>query len=655
MTKKNTKDGISEFRRLVDSNFLRYASYVICDRALPNLEDGLKPVQRRILYSLHEKDDGRFTKVANVVGHSMQYHPHGDSSITAALVALTAKGFLIEGQGNFGNLFTGDDAAAARYIECRLTDLARKELFNDALTDFVPSYDGRSEEPVLLPAKIPLLLMQGADGIAVGMGTKILPHNFLELLEAQIAELNKKPFTLLPDFAQGGLMDVSEYDRGNGRVKVRARIVEKDDRTLVVTELPYGITTESLISSIEDAVRKKRAPIRSINDFTSERVEIELVLLPDATPATAMDALYAFTNCEASVSGRVVLLHDGSPVETDVHLVLRENTRLLVKTLEKGLKHRQYKLLEALHAKTLVQIFIENRIYKRIEECKTQESVQKAILAGLKPFRKQFRRAITKADIEMLLGVRIRRISRFDIDRNRQEIDDIVKELDHVRRDLKRLKPYTVRYLRNLLKTYGEMYPRKTEIVTFEEVAVRELTASELEIRRDRSTGYIGYGVEGKPALNCSSLDKLVLVWRDGRYRVVPPPEKMFADKDLLYCARYDRDHVFTMVYTQTDIGFTYVKRFCLGGTIMNREYRCTPSDSRILVFADDAPEDIYVKYRPAKGQRIHQQLFHPQKIPARGVKAIGNQMTAKRIAAISTSRPHWWKKGKRNPKGVVV
>ncbi|MFA6174229.1 MAG: DNA gyrase subunit A, partial [Kiritimatiellales bacterium] len=357
-------------RRLVDFNFLQYASYVICDRAIPNVEDGLKPVQRRIMHALSEKDDGRFIKVANVVGHTMQYHPHGDASINDALVNLTnLGGYLIEGQGNFGNIYTGDRAAAPRYIECRLTPLAREELFNKELTRYIPSYDGRNKEPVVLPCKLPLLLMLGADGIAVGLSTKILPYNFIELLQEQIEILHEKvrtphKVTALPDFLTGGLMDVSEYDNGNGKVKVRAKIEERGGNRLIITDLPYGQTTESLTTSIEEAVRKKKVAVRAINDFTAENVEIELILSQGADPEQVKQALYVFTACESAITSRIVVIHNNRPVEMTVDEILHLNTKQLLIILEAELNLRKDKLLDAFHTKTLVQIFVENRIYK---------------------------------------------------------------------------------------------------------------------------------------------------------------------------------------------------------------------------------------------------------------------------------------------------
>lgn len=645
--------GHGPLKRLVDDNFLQYASYVICDRAIPNLEDGLKPVQRRILHALYEKDDGRFIKVANVVGHTMQYHPHGDASIADALVNLTNRTYLIEGQGNFGNIFTGDRAAASRYIECRLTELAREEVFNRDLTRYIPSYDGRNQEPVTLPAKIPLLLMLGADGIAVGMSTRILPHNFIELLEAQIAVISKKPFKLFPDFQLGGLMDVSEYEDGNGKVRVRAVIEKRSDDRLVVTELPYGVTSEMLISSIEDAIRAKKVGVRSITDFTSEQVEVELMLQDDAGADKTIKALYAFTACETSISSRIVVIRDGRPAEMTVSEVLRENTKRLTDLLRKELNHKKKALLEDFHGKTLVQIFIENRIYKRIEECKTAEAVLNAVMEGLAPFAGKLNRPVSKSDVDMLLAVKIGRISLFDINKNKKDLEDIMQELGKVEKNLQSLDRYAVSYLSGLVKKYGAVYARKTRIEVFKDIAVRELTAKELEIFHDKESGYIGHAIKGESLLQCSSYDKLIVVSDDGRYRMIAPPEKLYVGKELHYCARFDRDRVMTIIYTE-DL-FTYMKRFSFGGTILNKEYNCAAPGAKVHLFADRDVEQVFVKYAPSKGQRIHQQSFSPMQVPVKGVKARGNQMTGKKIVKTSISKPRWWDDEAGHPKGVLM
>lgn len=637
-------------RDLMDGNFLNYASYVIRDRAIPDLDDGLKPVQRRILWSLHERDDGKFIKVANIVGYCMQYHPHGDASIGDALVGLANKGYLIEGQGNFGNLFTGDAAAAPRYIECRLTELAREHLFHDELTEFVPSYDGRNQEPVTLPSKLPLLLMLGAEGIAVGLSTRILPHNFAELLEAQIAILQKKPFRLLPDFPQGGVMDASDYQKGNGRVRVRAVLEKKAADRLVVREIPFGTTTDSLIASIEDAARKKKVKVRSIQDFTAERIEIEIALQPEEDADKALQALYAFTQCETTLAASAIVIDRRKPVALDVEEMLRRNTERLVTLLKKELQHERKRILDELHAKTLVQIFVENRIYKRIEECATQPEVHRAVLEGVNAFRSLLRRDVTQADIDLLLDVRIKRISLFDIQKNRQEMDDLTRKLEETEKNLGELVPHAIRYLRGLLRQHGESFARRTKIETFDAVEVRELTANELTLKYDRASGYFGHAVEGEACFACSSLDKVILVWSDGRYRMMPPPEKLFADKDLVHRAIYDRDRVMTLVYTAG--GITYLKRFTFGGAIMNKEYQCAQPGAKVWLLSDADPEDLYVMYAPAKGQRINQQLFRARDVAVKGVSARGVQMTVKEVKSVSASKPRNWDDKEQSPRG---
>src|SRR5258708_1058908 len=441
--------------RRVDRGFLDYASYVIRDRAIPHIADGLKPVQRRILWALHEKDDGRFIKVANVVGHAMQYHPHGDASIGDAIVVIANKRYLIDRQGNYGNIFTGDPAAQPRYIECRLSELARAQLFNDEITDFVPSYDGRNKEPVTLPCKLPLLLMLGTEGIAVGMAARILPHNFPELVEAQIAILKKQSFKCLPDFQTGGLMDAREYKDGTGQIKVRAKIKINDEATVQIKEIPPTTTTESLMASIEDASRKGKIKVKSVNDYTSEDVEIEVKAPAGVSAEQLVDALYAFTDCEVTIASRIVVIKNNRPVEITVSEVLRENTEQLANTLKRELELKESKLQDELHFRTLERIFIEERIYKKIEQCKTNEAVVSAVQEGFKPFRKQMIRDLADGDIERLLQVRIRRISLFDINKHREEMDKVKEELAETRKHLKNLTKYVIVHVEALMAKYG--------------------------------------------------------------------------------------------------------------------------------------------------------------------------------------------------------
>ena len=670
---------------MYDFNFRQYSAYVICSRAIPAVEDGLKPVQRRIMHSLWEKDDGRYTKVANIVGHAMQYHPHGDASIGDAICVLANKlwgegrGYLIDGQGNYGSLYTGMKHAATRYIECRLTELARKEVFNKKTTVFVPNYDGRKEEPVYLPAKIPVLLMLGADGIAVGLSTSILPHNFIELLEAEINLIQKKPFELYPDFQLGGIMDVSDYQDGLGKVKVRAQIDTSEKGKLVITELPWGETTDSLSESIEDAIRKKKVQVRKIHDLTSDKVRIELELQAGANAEKTVTALYAFTSCEKSLASRPIVLDDGRPKLMSVTEILRKNVDRLMDLTKQEQEIRLKELDELFHARTLDRIFIEERIYKRIEKEKSMEGIQATVKEGFKPFRKQLRHDVTNEDIDRLLKIPIRRISQFDIDKNRDEIKAIKDEEKEVQDNLVHLRAFVVKYLKGLIREYGKKYPRCTKVAksAFKEVDVRAITASELTIRWDKENNYVGSGIRGGDELfKCSSLDELIFIWKDGRFKKMQPDDKIFVDKDLYQVLRYDQEKErdtrdFTCVYEEGKYGFSYIKRFTFGGLIRNKEYRLAPPKSKVLFFTEGCPDTLYVKYKPAKGQKIHQQHFLPKEqvtrtnlatgkpekqdvVLIRGAGTKGKQLSTKPIARIASAKAGWWDEKEPQSKGVL-
>ena len=628
--------------RRVNRSFLDYASYVIRDRAIPHLADGLKPVQRRILWALHRIDDGRFMKVANVTGETMKYHPHGNASIDDALVVLTNKRYLIEGQGNFGNIFTGDPPAAPRYIECRLTELARTELFNDEITELVPSYDGRNKEPVTLPSKLPLLLMLGTEGIAVGMTSRILPHNFPELLEAQIAILKKQPFKCLPDFQTGGLMDARGYKDGIGEVKVRAKIKTKDESTVLIKEIPPATTTDSLIGSIEDAARKGKIKIKSVNDFTAEEVEIEIKAPSGVSADQLVDALYAFTDCEVTIASRIVVIRNNRPVEMTVSDVLRENTTQLVEILKRELQLKESKLQDELHFRTLERIFIEERIYKKIEQCKTNEAVLAAVHDGFKPFRKQLVRELIDADIDRLLQVRIRRISLFDINKHREEMEQVKADLEETRKHLKGLTRYVISHLEALLAKYGPLYPRLTKSSRYDEVDAREVAFKAFKVAYDRESGYIGHKVSGEEfRVDCTKFDKLTIVFRDGHYQVVELPEKLFVGPDVVYCGLPARERVFTCAYTNREA--TYLKRFTFGGTILNKIYHCIPPKSKVLFFEPDTPPELYIKYKPAPYQKINQQTCKPAEVEVKGPKTRGRQISIKDVSSINSKPSRGW------------
>ena len=628
----------------MDQSFLEYASYVIRDRAIPNVADGVKPVQRRILWALKEKDDGKFIKVANIVGHTMQYHPHGDASIGDALVNLTNRRYLIEGQGNFGNIYTGDPAAASRYIECRLTELARTQIFNDEITEFVPSYDGRNKEPVNLPSKLPLLLMLGTEGIAVGMSSKILPHNFCELIQAQIAILKNENFRCVPDFFTGGMMDAREYDDGRGSIRVRARIKVEDKSTLLITEQPPATTSESLIASIEDASRKGKIKIKSIDDYTAENVEIQIKVASGVDAEQLVDALYAFTSCEATISSRITVIRDNRPCEMTVSEVLRLNTEQLVDILKRELELKLSKLEQELHFKTLIQIFVENRIYKGIEECKTSEAITKAVYDGFKPHRKKMYRDLIDDDVEMLLGVRIRRISLFDMAKHREEIRKVEADIAETKKHLKALTKYVIAHLQGLLDKYGKLYPRQTKRKNFDEVIAREVALKAFKVTYDRAKGYIGHKANGDEfQLPSTEFDKILCVSKDGEYKVIPVEEKTYVGSNLIHVEHPDRDSVYTMVYQTRDA--CYLKRFTFGGTIMNKVYTLTPEKqkAKIVFLEKGTPDKLYLRYKPVPRQKINQQTCAPKDLAVKGAKARGKQISIKQISNIGAKPPRNW------------
>lgn len=625
-----------ELHKLFDENFLDYTSYVIRERAIPDVADGLKPVQRRILQTLFNMDDGRFHKVANVVGETMKLHPHGDASIFAALVNLANKGFLIDRQGNFGNIYTGDQASAARYIECRLSPLAREALFNPDLTTYVESYDGRAREPVALPAKLPLLLMQGAEGIAVGMATKIMPHNFCELLKAQKKILQGKPFEVFPDFQQGGLLDVSGYGEGNGRIRCRAKIEEKNDKTIVISEIPYGTTTQSLSESIEKAVRANKLKIVSINDYTAEEAEIEIKLPRNVYAADTIKALYAFTDCEVPISPNLTVIKDNTPVMFTVSEVLRFNTEKLVTDLERELGIELGRLKEKLHAHLLEQIFIEERIYKEIEECKTLEAVISTIDKALAPYREQLIREVTREDIDRLLEIRIKRISRYDIDKKRKEIKSVREAIKKVETDLQDMTGFSLRYLDDLLTRYGHLYPRRTELATFDEVQVRQVALSNLTMGYDRASGFLGHLVKAplEHSFACSEYDKLLLISRNGAYKVINVPDKIFVGHDLAWVGKLEEKILFNVIYREGSQNVCYVKRFHTPKFILEKEYRLFPEHRRSEVLFLKTGEGLRVRvhYSPSKRARKNKEDITFDEFLVKGASAIGKRLALRPV-----------------------
>ncbi len=617
--------------KLYDQNYLEYASYVIKDRAIPDVDDGLKPVQRRILHSLAEVDDGKFHKVANVVGNTMKYHPHGDQSIEGALIVLAQKDYLIEKQGNFGNILTGDEASAARYIECRLTDLAHDVLLNKAITEYIDTYDSRNKEPVVFPAKVPLLLILGTEGIAVGMSTRILPHNFCEVLEAQIAYLKRRKFKLYPDFATGGQIDVSEYNDGNGRVLVRAVLDTKDPKRIVVRELPHGYTSESLITSIEDASKKGKLKISSIADYTTEDAEVDIHLARGVQSKDTVDALFAFTGCENAITASMLAIKDDRPHIMNVTEVVRHCTDRLLDVLKAELKLEERELSARHHARTLEQIFIENRIYKEIEEQETAEDVNQAVLDGLKPFAGKIKREITDEDITTLLRIPIRRISLYDINKAHEEMVEIRKRLRQVRKHLKALKDYAVSYLEGILKKYCKQFPRKTEVVSLEQVDVREAAQRNLTLKYDARRGYLGYDVNGAAQFDVSPYDRVLVIRKSGTWSVQDAPDKVFVDKGMLYCGFVDPERIYSLLYAD-EKGNPCLKRFQIDKFILNRGYDLVPSGCKPIRLTTERDVSVVVDYKPKPRVRVIQEEFDVEEFLVKGNRAKGVRLANREV-----------------------
>lgn len=623
-------------------NFIEYASYVIKDRAIPDIIDGLKPVQRRILHSLFEMDDGKFHKVANVVGHAMRYHPHGDASIGDALVNLANMDLFIDKQGNFGNIFTGDEAAAPRYIECRILPFAKKVLYNPELTEMVDSYDGRNKEPVVFPAKIPVVLVQGTEGIAVGMSTKLLPHNLIEVISAMEAVLKGESFVLFPDFPTGGLMDVSSYADGTGKVLVRAKLDTRDPKRIVIDELPYGVTTDKMIKSIEDAGKKGKIKIASISDFTAEKVSIEITLARNTYSNEVVDALFAYTACEQSITVNPLVIKDNVPTIMTVDEMVRFHARHLVEVLEQELRLERGHLMDRLHARTLERIFVEERIYKRIEQKRTQEEVEKAVITGFIPFKEQLVKPVDGEDVERLLKIPIRRISLFDIEKNRAEIEEINATIAKIDWNLAHLIEYSLSYLEDLKKLAPEASrTRRTEIGSFRKVDVREVAQRDLQLRYDSEAGYLGFGLKtGNIVLSVSVFDRILIIQKEGTYFVTDAPEKLFVGKGLRHCGFADKDTLesltFTIIYQEKTLKYLFIKRCKITQYILNKTYELLPSEGyklHTLSTLDDAR--ITIVYKKGKGYKNLEDRTWFSRFVVKGVKANGVRLTTKEAQSL--------------------
>ncbi|KOS05094.1 DNA topoisomerase IV [Flavobacterium akiainvivens] len=574
--------------------FLDYASYVILERAVPAIEDGFKPVQRRIMHSLKELDDGRYNKVANVVGHTMQYHPHGDASIGDAMVQIGQKDLLIDTQGNWGNILTGDGAAASRYIEARLSKFALEVLYSPKITTWQSSYDGRKNEPVNLPVKFPLLLAQGAEGIAVGLSTKVLPHNFNELIDASVKILKGKPFTLYPDFPTAGIADISNYNDGmrGGRVRVRAKISQLDKSTLVITQIPFSTNTGTLIDSILKANEKGKIKIRKIEDNTAADVEILIHLPPGVSPDKTIDALFAFTACETSVAPLGCVIEAHKPYFVGVSEMLRISTHRTVDLLKRELEIELGELEESWHFQSLERIFIENRIYRLIEEEETWEGVIKAIDEGLKPFTTHLKRAVTEEDIVRLTEIRIKRISKFDIDKAQEKIEALEGEIEQVKYNLEHIIDFAVSFFTGLKERYGKGRERKTELRSFDNIEATKVVLRNTKLYVNREEGFVGTGLKkDEYVADCSDIDDVIVFLRDGSMIITKVDVKTFVGKDIIHVAVFDRNDkrtIYNMIYRDGKSGPSYVKRFNVSGVTRDKPYDLTAGtkDSMVLYFS---------------------------------------------------------------------
>ncbi len=643
---EGTLNEVQAVNGLFENWYLDYASYVILERAVPDIEDGLKPVQRRALHALNVIDDGRFNKVANVIGQTMQYHPHGDASIGEAIVNLGQKELAFDCQGNWGDIRTGDSAAAARYIEVRLSKFAKEVVFNPQTTTWQLSYDGRKKEPVTLPVKFPMLLAMGVDGIAVGLSTRILPHNFIELIEASIHILQGKKVALAPDFLTGGMVDVSNYNDGRrgGKIRVRAKIKELDPKTLAITEIPYSTTTTSLIDSIVKAGEAGKIKIKKVIDNTAKDVEIQVQLAPGTSPDVTIDALYAFTDCEISISPNACVIVEEKPRFLSVVEILEYNTNHTKELLKKELEIKRGELKEKVLFSSLEKIFIENRIYRDIEECETWEAVIKTIDAGLEPYKKQFYREIGEDDIVKLTEIKIKRISKYDSFKADEWVKSLEAELEEVENHLAHLIDYTIAWFKSLLKKYGKGKERRTEIRSFDAIQATAVAANNQKLYVNRAEGFVGYGLKKDEFITeCSDIDDVLVIRKNGVAKVVRIDEKVFVGKDILYVGIFRKNEermVYNMLYLNGETGFTNAKRFQVLGVIRDKDYPLIPEAKGSKVFwltanPNGEAETVTVQLSPASPARKKTFEFDFSTIEIKGRGAQGNRVTVYVVKAV--------------------
>ena len=629
-------------KNLFDSNFIQYASYVIRDRAIPEITDGFKPVQRRIIHTLLKTDDGRFTKVANLCGKVMAYHPHGDSSIYTALVNLANKELFIDKQGNFGNMYTGDGASAPRYIECRLRPITKDILnTNPKITQYVDTYDSRDTEPLAFQAKLPLVLIMGAEGIAVGMSTKILSHNIHEVIDAERKCLRGEKFQLFPDFPTGGLIDVSGYEDGLGKIVTRAKMDTSDDKKIVITELPYGSTTESLCDSIEKAVKNGKIKATSIQDYTSDKVNIEIRLQRGVYTKDVVDALYAFTDCEQTIYCNLLVIKDNMPVQMTCTQVIQYHSKQLVGILKQELELEKASLLEKLHLRTLERIFVEERIYKKIENQKTEEGVIKAVLDGFKPFKAELIRPITVDDVDHLLKIPIRRISLYDMNKNKQEVQAINDRIKEINRLLKHLIDYAISWLDGIEAKLKDLTPaRRTKITNINTVDVKAVSKRDKPLRYDEKSGNLGVDVSGgEEVLKVTPFDKVLYVRKSGIYSVSECPKKIFVGPEMRYCGLADKESLskvlFTILYRDPATQYVYIKRCKIAGYIMNRDYFFAPDGMEVLHVDTRKTFEFKLNYVPKGRIKKLTESFKASNYEEKSLKAKGVRVVNKEVKDI--------------------
>ncbi len=629
-------------KNLFDSNFIQYASYVIRDRAIPEITDGFKPVQRRIIHTLLKTDDGRFTKVANLCGKVMAYHPHGDASIYTALVNLANKDLFIDKQGNFGNMYTGDGASAPRYIECRLRPITKDILnTNPKITQYVDTYDSRDTEPLAFQAKLPLVLIMGAEGIAVGMSTKILSHNIHEVIDAERKCLRGEKFQLFPDFTTGGLIDVSGYEDGLGKIVTRAKMDTSDDKKIVITELPYGSTTESLCNSIEKAVKNGKIKATSIQDYTSDKVNIEVRLQRGVYTKDVVDALYAFTDCEQTIYCNLLVIKENMPVQMTCTQVIQYHAKQLVGILKQELELEKASLLEKLHLRTLERIFVEERIYKKIENQKTEEGVIKAVLDGFKPFKAELIRPITVDDVDHLLKIPIRRISLYDMNKNKQEVQAINDRIKEINRLLKHLVDYAISWLDGIeAKLKDVTSARRTKITNINTVDVKAVSKRDKSLRYDEKSGNLGVDVNsGEEVLKVTPFDKVLYVRKSGIYSVSECPKKIFVGPEMRYCGLADKESLskvlFTILYRDPATQYVYIKRCKIAGYIMNRDYFFAPDGMEVLHVDTRKTFEFKLNYVPKGRIKKLTETFKAGSYEEKSLKAKGVRVAPKEVKDI--------------------